>query len=310
MAYAKKQKKGFWASVKEITVLLLIVFLIRTFGFGLYQVPTGSMETTMLIGERFFADKLSYSFITKPKRGDIISFNDPLFNYSENSLTYLFQYYVWGPSNWTKRVIALPGEHVQGKIEDGKPVVYVNGQKLDEPYLNKYPLLALWKINPIQLQKSALEQAQRMAQTGKMNAAQMNRYINGILNKHFMWRSYDPYYSYLDQPFYRMQPSLIFKDSETGERLLKYPNTPVDDEHDIFDWHLGTNQYWVMGDNRQGSHDCRFFGPLNGKLIHGKIIFRIWSIDSYESWWIIDLLKHPIDFWKRVRWSRFFQVVR
>jgi hypothetical protein len=35
----------------------------------------------------------------------------------------------------------------------------------------------------------------------------------------------------------------------------------------------------------------------------------LWSIDSDESWWILDLLKNPIDFWKRVRWNRFFQRV-
>jgi len=81
MAHAKKSK--FWSNVKEITVLLLIVFLIRTFGFGLFQVPTGSMETTMLVGERFFADKLSPWF-TSIKRGEIIAFDDPLYKYSNN----------------------------------------------------------------------------------------------------------------------------------------------------------------------------------------------------------------------------------
>ena len=49
-------------SIKEIVTLLFVVFLIRTFGFGLYQVPTGSMETTMLVGERFFADKFTVLF--------------------------------------------------------------------------------------------------------------------------------------------------------------------------------------------------------------------------------------------------------
>src|SRR3972149_7564534 len=125
MAYTK-QKKGFWANLVEIVGLLLVVFLIRTFIFGLYQVPTGSMETTMLIGERFFADKLTVWFLPV-QHGDIISFNDPTYPYSNSSLMYLFQQYVWGPSNWTERVIGLPGDHLQGAIEDGKPVVYRNG---------------------------------------------------------------------------------------------------------------------------------------------------------------------------------------
>jgi hypothetical protein len=83
-----------------------------------------------------------------------------------------------------------------------------------------------------------------------------------------------------------------------------------------------------MGDNRLGSQDSRFFGPLDGRLIHGKIVFRIWSLDTpndtvmfpsnfiekvyafFADWWIVDLIKHPIDFWTRVRWSRFFQVMK
>src|SRR5579871_884059 len=95
---SNKQAVGILATIKELAGLLIIVFLIRTFGFGLYQVPTGSMEVTMLVGERFFADKFTILF-AKPSRGQIISFNDPLFPYSTNPVVRLFQEYVWGPSN-------------------------------------------------------------------------------------------------------------------------------------------------------------------------------------------------------------------
>src|SRR5580698_9036487 len=115
--YADKKKSGFFSNIAEFIGLLLLVFLIRTFGFGLYQVPSGSMETTMLVGERFFADKFSY-LISSPKRGDIISMNAPTYPYSSNKLVRLFEDYVWGPPNWTKRIIGLPGETVEGKIED------------------------------------------------------------------------------------------------------------------------------------------------------------------------------------------------
>ena len=101
----------------------------------------------------------------------------------------------------------------------------------------------------------------------------------------------------------------------TGSHSILYPQTPALGRHgdkDIYDVHLGPNQYWMMGDNRQASSDSRDWGPLDANkiLIHGRIIFRIWSIDSDMSWWIVDLLKHPIDFWHRVRWSRFFQIIR
>lgn len=92
-----------------IFVILPVAFLIRTFGFGLYQVPTGSMETTLLVGERFLADKLTYWF-RPPKRGEIIAFNAPDasvcsqgYKYSKNPFTNWIERYIWGPSNWTKK---------------------------------------------------------------------------------------------------------------------------------------------------------------------------------------------------------------
>lgn len=287
-----------WANIKEVSILLLIVFLIRTFGFGLYQVPSGSMETTMLVGERFFADKFTYLF-SSPKRSDIISMNEPIYPYSDNKVKKFFEEYVWGPSNWTKRVIGLPGETVDGKIEDGKPVVYINGVKLDEPYLNKYPLIYFYKVDP-----SGLFQHMR----------------NGCAESEFMRNvttySYDPNVSYKDQPFYRMNPKQIVIGKD-GKPILVWPDEAVGprehtvmpgknywDGSDEFHVELGPDEYWCMGDNRRGSKDCRCFGPIKRRLIHGKILFLIWSLDSDESWWIVDLIKHPIDFWKRIRWSR------
>ena len=146
---SSKKKKGFWANLIEIAGLLLLVFLIRTFGFGLYQVPTGSMETSMLVGERFFADKFSYLF-RDPVRGEVIAFNEPaaFYNYSENPFILLWQKYVYGPSNWTKRVIGVPGDTIKGIVENDKPAIYINGKKFNESYLNKYPLIHVWRDDP------------------------------------------------------------------------------------------------------------------------------------------------------------------
>ncbi|MCK5632212.1 signal peptidase I [bacterium] len=295
---------GFWASVKEVIVLLLLVFLIRTFGFGLYLVPTGSMETTMLVGERFFADKLTPLF-SDIKNGEVIAFNNPLFSYSKNKMVRLFQEYVWGPDNWTKRVIGMPGDRVKGAIEDGKPVIYLNEKRLIEPYVNKYPLVRVWKID----QKEVQEHITR----GDIDS--LWRYIEP--------KSFDQNRPYDDQPFYRIKKDRIYAD--VSGQIALHPEIPIYQssetkrysvgksywtESDEFDVILGKNKFWVMGDNRLGSKDSRWFGPLDGRLIHGRILYRIWSIDSNESWWIWDLIKNPVDFFKRVRWSRFFQKVR
>jgi signal peptidase I len=276
MIMSKSMMSGFLKQVRELAVILLVAFVIRTFGFGLYQVPTGSMETTMLVGERFFADKFSYLF-SKPARGDIISLNEPNYPYSKNRFKNLFERYVWGPQNWTKRIVGIPGDSIKGVIEEGKPIVYLNGQKLDESYLNKYPLV------PVSIDT---------------------------------WKSYDPEKPFDKQPFYTMNSYEVkraqrFFESR-GMRTILYPGTPVPagSGSDIFEVQLQDNQYWVMGDNRLGSADSRQWGILDGTLIHGKIIWRLWSIDSDQSWWILDLLLHPIEFWSRVRWNRCFERVK
>lgn len=271
----KTKATTFWGQVQEISFLIILAIAIRTFIFGLYQVPTGSMETTMLVGERFFADKLT-PFFKPVTHGEIISFCDPSYPYSKGTLANLYERYLWGPSNWTKRVIGIPGDHIQGIIEDGHPVVYRNGTKLDEPYLNKYDLV------PVE---------------------------DG-------WKSFDSTKSFADQPFYKLDPDVVAKYQRYWERMghspVLPPGTPLPSYcsgSDVFDVKLGPNQYWVMGDNRLGSDDSRRWGVLDGKLIHGRILFRILSIDSNDSWLIFDILKHPIEFWTRVRWSRCLQVV-
>ena len=324
MAFAAKKKKGFWENTFEIAGLLLLVFLIRTFGFGLYQVPSGSMETTMLVGERFFADKFSYLW-RNPRHGEIIAMNEPpmFYPYSDNKLMYLWQQYVWGPSNWTKRIIGIPGDEIRGVIENGKPVIYRNGKKLDEPYLNKFPLIFTLKENQ-NVVKSMLDQEFRSLLMSGVDHDRAMRIINHQLER-FMQppRSYDPAYSFQDQPFYRINPELVNREAD-GEPKLLQPGTPQPssqitdriaqgrnfwDGSDEFYVKLSPKEYWLMGDNRLGSKDSRVFGPVKREFIHGRIIFRLWSHDSDQNWWILDLIKHPIDFWKRMRWSRFFQWV-
>lgn len=315
-----KQKDSFLSQLWQIAGILLIVFFIRTFFFGLYQVPTGSMETTMLVGEGFFADKFTYLF-SKPQRGHVISLNYPLFNYSSNKLMRLFQEYVWGPVNLTKRVIAGPGDTIEGRIEDGKPVIYRNGEKLDEPYLNKYPLIVVWKEEPRQLAKNIQEKAISLISQNKLSPAEFENYFQKRMYDDLNNRSYDSAVSFEKQPFYRIDPALIYKDAQ-GEPKITYPGTLINkpkgenqildgknhwDGTDVFYVKLGANQYWLMGDNRLNSGDSRMFGPVDGHLIHGRILFRIWSVDMTEDWLLLDLIKHPIDFWTRIRWGRFFQ---
>ena len=96
-------------------IAVVIVFFLNRFIFILVTVPTGSMETTIMSGDRLYVNKL-FS-VKDAKRGDIIVFNS-----DELEIRLV------------KRLIGLPGEIVDIN-ENGE--VFINGEKLHEPYISK-----------------------------------------------------------------------------------------------------------------------------------------------------------------------------
>lgn len=117
----KPRKTGaatFFKLILTIAVIIGLAWLLREFVFQAYEIPSGSMETTIMTGDVVFAEKLSHRF-GSPKRGDIITFNDP-----EVSGRILI-----------KRVIATGGQTVN--IKGNK--VYVDNVQIDEPYTNGLP---------------------------------------------------------------------------------------------------------------------------------------------------------------------------
>jgi signal peptidase I len=254
-------------------IILTIIVIIRTFGFGLYWVPTGSMEPTILVGESFFADKFTPLF-TDIKRGEIISFNAPNYVYSDNFFIQLFEKYFWGPDNWTKRVIGVPGDHVQGKVINGRTYIYLNGQELEEPYINQYPI--------VKVQEEAWQLAWKFPGIGSTDLLAIPFLKKYISTK---FRVFDPQYPIesADQPFYNLYLEQRLPNNE--KPIILYPRTqyPNNSVNDVFDIVLGEDEFWCMGDNRLGSYDSRGFGRVYRNTIHGRILFRIFSFKSANS---------------------------
>lgn len=111
--------------LRSLGIAFLLFLLIRTFFFEAFQIPSGSMERTLLSGDFLFVNKLVYGAeipgthlrlpaITHPERGDVIVFRYP----RDPSL------------NYVKRVVAVGGDTVamrQGRL-------FVNDTPMDEPY--------------------------------------------------------------------------------------------------------------------------------------------------------------------------------
>lgn len=103
-----------------VTGLFIITFVLQAF-----EIPSSSMENTLLIGDHVFVNRIQCAPPTKwidpivpyghIHDGDVVVFLSP----AESDL------YV------VKRIIGIPGDHIH--LRDG--AVYRNGQKLDEPYV-------------------------------------------------------------------------------------------------------------------------------------------------------------------------------
>ena len=111
--------------LESIVVAVILALFIRTFAVQAFKIPTGSMETNLLIGDHLLVNKLVYS----PSSG---SLEDLLLGKKaiQRGHVVIFKFPEEPWRDFIKRVVGLPGETVE--IRD--KTVYVDGQALVEPY--------------------------------------------------------------------------------------------------------------------------------------------------------------------------------
>ena len=129
-----KKDENVWELVKVIFQALLIAVVVRTLLFQPFNIPSGSLIPTLLVGDYIFVSKYSYGYSkhsipfspnlfsgrilgSDPKRGDVVVFKVP----KDNATDYV------------KRVIGLPGDTVQMNQGD----LYINGEKVQKKALRQ-----------------------------------------------------------------------------------------------------------------------------------------------------------------------------
>ena len=146
----KAKLKDIFEWIYCIIIAVVLALLVRYYIGTPTIVSQTSMFPTFNNGDRLILNRLYRTFKTVPQRGDIITFEAPSGIYMNGTIADLenpvaiydnqpegiiskFFYNVveFGKVSYIKRVIALPGEHIQ--IKDGK--VYINGEELKEEYL-------------------------------------------------------------------------------------------------------------------------------------------------------------------------------
>jgi signal peptidase I len=120
-----KSSGGIVETIKTIVYAVLIALVVRSVAFEPFNIPSGSMTPTLLVGDYLFVSKFSYGysryslpfgiplipgriFFRAPERGDVVVFKLP----SDNSTDYI------------KRLVGLPGDKIA--VRDG--ILRINGQ--------------------------------------------------------------------------------------------------------------------------------------------------------------------------------------
>ena len=245
---AKYYKKVLYY-VETIGTALILVVIIQRFYIGNFKIPTGSMIPTIQVGDRVFADMVSYKF-TGPKRNSIIVFKEPI----ENKVLY------------TKRAMGLPGETV--KIQDG--ILYINGEATN---FRQYSNLGIgdneWRI-PKKGDKLEIIPA------GNYNKARNYTSIDiEKIQKELKYNS---------ASVYEFMPNLKFvvNGKETGLILDFIHDKDVVAKlmvGETVEVTLDDDYYLALGDNTDNSFDSRYWGFVKGSRIRGRAIVRFWPLN-------------------------------
>ncbi len=237
-------------AVEALVVAVVFALFVRTWIFQAFEIPSGSMEKNLLVGDHILVNKFVYGPAASPRergllperpirRGDIVVFKFP-----EDP-----------ERDFIKRCLGLPGD----RIELVDKVLQVNGSPVDESGYTFY-------TDPI---------------------------------------------TYPDSPFI---PAHYRARDNFGPYLVP------------------ARHYFCLGDNRDSSHDSRFWGPVPVEYLKGRALLVYWSVASPEPpaadasrsagarapgaapatagpWWR-RLAARARELARDTRWRRTFQLVR
>ncbi|WP_075181534.1 signal peptidase I [Pantoea sp. 1.19] len=260
---AKVAKQPGWAETAvSVFPVLALVFVVRSFIYEPFQIPSGSMMPTLLIGDFILVEKFAYGIkdpITQttlietghPKRGDVAVFKYP----KDPSLDYI------------KRVIGLPGDRVTydplrkeltinpgcgeaSRCDTALPVTYSNVKASD--FVQTFAGFdgneagnGFFQVPPGDTLRGGLRLAERSETLGDVT--------HRIL--------------------------LVPEASSQVGSYFRQPGQPV------ASWVVPQGHYFMMGDNRDNSADSRYWGFVPEKNLVGKATAIWMSFEKQEGEW-------------------------
>ena len=263
IAETKADKQPGWVeTTASVFPVLFVVFVVRSFIYEPFQIPSGSMMPTLLIGDFILVEKYAYGIkdpITQttlietghPKRGDIAVFKYP----KDPSLDYI------------KRVVGLPGDRVvydplsktvsiQPACDGGTPcdkalaVTYSDVQPSD--FIQTFSGFSGNEVG-----NGFYQVPQGESMQGGLRLATRNETLGDVTHRILL---------------------VTQAQSQPGS-YYQQPGQPQSS------WVVPQGMYFMMGDNRDNSADSRYWGFVPERNLVGKATAIWMSFDKQEGEW-------------------------
>ncbi|VFP83963.1 Signal peptidase I [Candidatus Erwinia haradaeae] len=253
---------GFVASVASLFPVLFVVLVVRSFIFEPFQIPSGSMMPTLLIGDFILVKKYAYGIknpITQdtlmdtghPRRGDIVVFKYP----QDQSKDYI------------KRVIGLPGDLVTYNF--CSKVLSVQTECLDKQNCKRF----------LEVTYSAISKNNTKSVVDATN----NENSNSNVVQNVREPSLDDLHTVIRTETLGDSKHRILL--ITGEGCVIGNGKKKNTAQQTMTWLVPEKMYFVMGDNRDNSADSRYWGFVPEHNLVGQAIAVWMSLDKKEGQW-------------------------
>jgi signal peptidase I len=124
-ALERSRSKSFWETVRTLVYAVAIALAVRTFLYEPFNIPSGSMKPTLLVGDYLFVSKFAYGYSKHAFPFSLPLFEGRIFEQlPERGDVAVFKLPSDGRTDYIKRVVGLPGDRIQ--VKDG--TLYINGE--------------------------------------------------------------------------------------------------------------------------------------------------------------------------------------
>lgn len=260
----KKKSGGLFESISSLFPVFIIVFVFRSFIYEPFQIPSGSMMPTLLIGDFILVEKFSYGIkdpiwnktlikTGSPKRGDVV-----VFKYPKNPRI-----------DYIKRVIGLPGDKIVYDVNKKMLTIYPNCGNAQT--CKNAPLV----ISYTNAEYSDYSQLIDLYNYG--SRFYTSKELPKINNNEQLKISLLTRKETLDNVTHD-----IFIQPNSDMNSRSYYHQP---NQAIAEWVVPEGSYFAMGDNRDNSEDSRFWGFVPERNLVGRASFIWFSLDKQPQEW-------------------------